>query len=758
MQTFKCKICGGSLTVVSKSRVAVCDYCGSKQILPLFSDESAQLLYDRGNSYLRQNEYDKAETIFNQLLALCPEDPEIYWDLVLCKYGVTFVQDPKTGKYIPTCNRTHYESILNDKNYQKVLQYANDEQTAYYRETAETINNIQKGILAVSKKEKPFDIFISYKETDNKGNRTKDSIAAQKLYEKLTESGYKVFFSRITLEDKIGTEYEPYIYAALYSSKVMLTVCSSKENIESPWVRNEWSRFLTLRQNDASKTLIPLYFDMPKSDLPDEFALLSSYDMKADGFELELLRGIKKLIPLPIMKAKRRKQIAKIIGITASVFCIAIIAVTAIFLPGYLEEKQQAEDYAKAIEMFENADYEGASKIFTELSDYKDSVEMVKNCAIQPEYDKAIQLVYDSKYAEATWAFEALGDYKDSKEQKQIAETKWRESLATPAVACYSGSSGYGSYYVSSNGSVESFSNDIGSLHTDFKIGEHGKAVSVGHVSGKLNVLYEDGTLCLENSSSSSAKNIIQITSGAYCFALQKNGAVLSSEKIGGAEFDNEDIIWSKPISDWNNIVKLSYCVDSSALFGFGGFCLIGIRSDGSLEWAILDSSHKSTSEKASEYLSSLENIKDISVVIYSGEETSVDCIGISALDINNTLYIWSEANTGKEDPYSSLKILNKTYEETYENIDILDFSIKINNNYDTNSNVWEYTIGLYVIDSDKTLRMFNNEKATYADVVYIVDNVAGDLFSITQSGNIIQAEKSTECKTKVHDVWLEGK
>ena len=104
------------------------------------------------------------------------------------------------------------------------------------------------------------------------------------------------------------------------------------------------------------------------------------------------------------------------------------------------------------------------------------------------------------------------------------------------------------------------------------------------------------------------------------------------------------------------------------------------------------------------------------------------------------------------------MKILNKTYEETYENVDILDFSIKINNNYDTNSNVWEYTIGLYVIDSDKTLRMFNNEKATYADVVYIIDNVAGDLFSITQSGNIIQAEKSTECKTKVHDVWLEGK
>ena len=101
---------------------------------------------------------------------------------------------------------------------------------------------------------------------------------------------------------------------------------------------------------------------------------------------------------------------------------------------------------------------------------------------------------------------------------------------------------------------------------------------------------------------------------------------------------------------------------------------------------------------------------------------------------------------------------LNKTYEETYENIDILDFSIKINNNYDANSNVWEYAIGLYVIDSDKTLRMFNNEKAAYADIVYIIDNVAGDLFTITQSGTIIRSEKSTECKTKVYDVWLERK
>lgn len=304
----KCKICAGDMTVDRVTGIAICDYCGTKQTLPQFTDESSELLYNRGNSYLMHNEFDKAENIFNQLLSINPQDAEIYWDLVMCKYGVNFVKDSKSGKYIPTCNRTHYLPIFQDENYQNAIKFSSGDKKEYYQSNAKIIDNIQKGIIAVSKKEKPFDIFISYKETDADGNRTKDSIEAQKLYEKLTEQGYKVFFSRITLEDKAGTQYEPYIYAALSSSKVMLTVSSSRDNIESAWVKNEWSRFLTLRQKDSSKTLIPLYFDMPKSDLPDEFAILSSQNIKENDFEQELFRGIKKLIPLPIVLAQKHKK------------------------------------------------------------------------------------------------------------------------------------------------------------------------------------------------------------------------------------------------------------------------------------------------------------------------------------------------------------------------------------------------------------------------------------------------------------------
>lgn len=172
MQVFRCKICGGAVIVDRVSGIAVCEYCGTKQVLPRFLDDSSKRLYESGHHYLQNGEYDKAEIVFNKLLAVNPQDAEVYWDLVLCKYGVTFVQDPKTEKYIPTCNRTHYESILNDKNYQSALKYSDAEQRAFYQENAETINNIQKGILSVSKKEKPFDIFISYKETNSEGNPT----------------------------------------------------------------------------------------------------------------------------------------------------------------------------------------------------------------------------------------------------------------------------------------------------------------------------------------------------------------------------------------------------------------------------------------------------------------------------------------------------------------------------------------------------------------------------------------------------------
>ena len=296
MTIFKCKMCGGTIEVKEGTSVGVCDYCGTKQTLPRLDDERRANLYDRANHFRRNNEFDKAEGIYEQILSEDNTDAEAYWSLVLCRYGIEYVEDPATHKRVPTVNRTQFTSIFDDNNYESALRYADGYQRAIYENEANAINEIQKGILALAQKEEPFDVFICYKETDHNGRRTPDSVLANDLYHQLTQEGFKVFFSRITLEDKLGTAYEPYIFAALNSSKVMVVLGTRTEYFNAVWVKNEWSRYLALvKQSGGKKVLIPAYKDMDPYDLPEEFSHLQAQDMSKLGFMQDLIRGIKKI-------------------------------------------------------------------------------------------------------------------------------------------------------------------------------------------------------------------------------------------------------------------------------------------------------------------------------------------------------------------------------------------------------------------------------------------------------------------------------
>ncbi len=295
MIVFKCKMCGGEMELEEGATVAECPYCLTKQTLPKLDNDKRANMYDRANHFRRQNEYDKAMAIFESILQEDRTDAEAYWSLVLCRYGIEYVEDPATHKRVPTVNRVQYTSILADEDYKSALEYADFAQRSVYESEAKAIDEIQKGILAISKQEKPFDVFICYKETDANGRRTPDSVLANDLYHQLTNEGFKVFFSRITLEDKIGTAYEPYIFAALNSAKVMVVLGTKPEYFNAVWVKNEWSRYLALIRAGADKTLVPAYRDMDPYDLPEEFSHLQAQDMGKLGFMQDLIRGIKKL-------------------------------------------------------------------------------------------------------------------------------------------------------------------------------------------------------------------------------------------------------------------------------------------------------------------------------------------------------------------------------------------------------------------------------------------------------------------------------
>lgn len=296
----KCKMCGGDIDFIPGATYGTCEYCGCTSTIPQAEDENKLNRYNRANHFRRQCEFDKAVAAYEKILEQDDTDAEAHWGAVISRFGIEYVEDPATHQRIPTCHRVQVASILTDEDYLAAVENAPDEESRrIYQEEAARIAEIQKGILAISANEKPYDVFICYKETDENGQRTRDSQWAQDVYYGLTEQGLKVFFSRITLEDKLGQQYEPYIFAALNSAKVMVVIGSRPEYFNAVWVRNEWSRYLSLMKHDHKRLLIPCYRDMDPYDLPEELSMLQSQDMSKIGFMQDLLRGVQKVMQQP---------------------------------------------------------------------------------------------------------------------------------------------------------------------------------------------------------------------------------------------------------------------------------------------------------------------------------------------------------------------------------------------------------------------------------------------------------------------------
>lgn len=294
---FQCKMCGGNLEITAGSTVAQCESCGVKQTIPHLDDDKKALSFQRANGLRTECEFDKAAMTYEAIIADYPREAEAYWGMVLCTYGIEYVNDPQTGAKIPTCHRASYQSIYDNPDYQRVLQCADPVALAVYQQEAVVIEKLRRDIFAISAAEEPYDVFICYKETASDGQRTLDSVLAQELYKDLTDEGYRVFFSRISLEKKLGEFYEPYIFSALNSAKVMLVVGTSQENFQSVWVKNEWSRFLKLMDSDREKYLIPCFKGMDPYSMPREFIALQAQDLGKIGCHQDILWGIQKLIP-----------------------------------------------------------------------------------------------------------------------------------------------------------------------------------------------------------------------------------------------------------------------------------------------------------------------------------------------------------------------------------------------------------------------------------------------------------------------------
>lgn len=455
MIVLKCKICGGDIELTGNS-TGECRSCGCTVTLPRIDDDVRADMYNRGNYYRMKYDFERAASAYEHIIAREEKDAEAHFCLALCHYGIEYVRDPRTGEYKPACHKGSYHSILEDIDYQKSLQYADACAASIYRQEAEKIHTIQQEILDISRREPPYDVFICYKESRfeaaapgdrgrSEGERTPDSVLAQDIYDKLTERGLRVFFSRITLENKLGSAYEPHIFAALRSAKVMLLVTTRRDYAESVWVKNEWQRYLELLKTDREKNLIPVIRGIEAYDLPDELAGCHPINIDEMGAMQDLIRGVLKLTDhlegqgeairsrdledyLLQMLADRNYESA---GIVAEQLLNrnpenARYHLYRLFVQYEVSELDVLKDSGEQVE--ESADFQRYLR-YAVGEEKREAETFLLYRKKRASYLEGERLEADGAYEKALEAFRSAGDYKDARDREVQVRVKAEEVI-----------------------------------------------------------------------------------------------------------------------------------------------------------------------------------------------------------------------------------------------------------------------------------------------------------------------------------------
>ena len=271
MGALKCKMCGSNLEIEDSITVCKCEKCGTSQTVPDIEDDKELKLFERAGRLRFNCDFDKAAGIYNTITDSYLEEAEGYWGLILCKYGIEYA-DNASGKKVPVCHRISYDSVMDDEDFELVMENSDSESRAIFREEAKIIEENRKKYIQIAESEQPYDIYISYRAKDDNGDKTAVSEIAGHLYNKLTSAGYRVFLSEAALKGKKRSECEPYIYSALNSANVMLALGTSYDDYNDVWVKNEWNRYLEIAEKNKNKCLIPCYKDVDEYDIPKEFA------------------------------------------------------------------------------------------------------------------------------------------------------------------------------------------------------------------------------------------------------------------------------------------------------------------------------------------------------------------------------------------------------------------------------------------------------------------------------------------------------
>ena len=266
----KCPHCGGERLVDQNEEFVKCQYC--HKTFPLKESKTGlndQLQSQINDAIIKRNKFDfnEATIILEDLVSTYPDVAEIYFQLLLSDYGVSYVSEDSNITEKPVISSVQKESIFSKEYYHKLESLLSELPATLknYKERLEEIEKLREDSIKTMKEIEPFDVFICYKRTTGDSGLTWDSKTADKLYRKFNDWGLNVFYAEETLYHKYaGKAFEPVICSALLSAKLFVLVCATpdhKEYLLAPWVKNEWARFKKRVENevDVKLRLLPVF-------------------------------------------------------------------------------------------------------------------------------------------------------------------------------------------------------------------------------------------------------------------------------------------------------------------------------------------------------------------------------------------------------------------------------------------------------------------------------------------------------------------
>ena len=291
----RCPICGSPHFIKIDSNEYQCENCG---FLKVHNEELSEekILVINAYSILRQGNYVDAEEAFDDILNKNKNNYEALWGKICSHHGIVFVED--NNKIYPTFHDIVDINFLEEEGFKRFLSICPEKLKEVYINLAKRIEDLRDKYYKQVLKEKPYDIFISFKASDEKGSNTKDYIEATNLHSFLVGKGYKVFFSPVSLKDKTANEYEPYIYHALRTAKVMIVYGQKEEYFEAKWLKNEWGRFIRMIDEGIKEdgSLIICYDNMNPNNLPNRLKKLQCLNLSDKTSYITLDKVLNKLI------------------------------------------------------------------------------------------------------------------------------------------------------------------------------------------------------------------------------------------------------------------------------------------------------------------------------------------------------------------------------------------------------------------------------------------------------------------------------